>query len=446
MNMAANTSARRAPSVRHRRRGVETILILGFIFCLLIALAALGALWFVSDGPKAAPVENAPFSLLQPDKVLPGLAARALGGDPTNALAAQAIQAGELPTAAALLLFDIDSSASSRTGLWLQLGRHWLDEGESDLAVAALSKAASSASLDLDLRSLERGQLLGQISAALADAGANAEALVVAEQAVRAIMQVPDLLPAQRADLLKPVFAAVQTLDAPALEGRIDDLMRNPFVEANGVLLGDPWALLASPSVSDPAILAAQDARKLAARNLADRYAVTGGIDTEPERNALAGALLAEDQTYGNWFRSAVSSAATAPQQLAVLEEYRQWLILKWQVAQRGLGVSILPEWEETMPALQGEIAGVTANVQSLMQSLADQQATPLEQNLLRAEAAQWLALQQERGLYPGGNASDIGERIRIAQGELDRLGSPVALPVALETDGALPGFHIQQR
>lgn len=444
--MAVHTSLREAGPPRRRRRGLEVVLILGFALCLLLGLAAIGALWFVSGDDALPPDVSSPFSLLQTEKVLPGLAARRLGGDPSNALVAQAIQAGELPSAAALLLFDTDSSASSRAGLWLQLGRRWLESGETEAAVASFAQAATIASLDVALKSLERGQLFGQIAAGLAEAGATAEADVVARQAVRAVMQAPDLLPAQRAELLKPMLAAVRSLDDAGLAATIDDLLRNPFVESSGILLDDPWPLLVTPIAADEAILSAQAARTLAARNLADRYVVTGGIDTEPERQALAAALIAEGQVRGTWFRSAVAAASTLQQQLGLLEEYRRWLALKWLVAERGLGVSVVPEWEETKPALLGEIAGVTANAQTLMQSLADQQATPLEQNMLRAETAMWLALQQERGLFPGGDRDDLAERIRAAQSELERLGSPVALPVALEKEGALPGFHIQER
>lgn len=429
---------------RPKRRGLEIVFLLGFVACLLVGIAALGALWLLSN--RDAPEAFAPMGLLQPDQVQPALATRNLAGDPSGALVAQALQAGELPTAAALLLFDTASTNSGRAALWQQLGRRWLDANEPERAAVAYAQTVSIGALDVALRSLERGQLLTQAAAGLQAAEATDQAQAAAAQALRAIAQAPDLLPAQRSQLLQSLKPVVNSLDAPDLAGRVNDLLRNPFVNATGILLTNSWPLITTPPPVEPAVEQATAARTQAARNLADRLVLTGGIDVQPEIDALRVALLNEDQQRGAAYRTALAAAPSREAQLGLLLEQRAWLLLKLQVAQRAFGLSLVPEWEAGRPALEGELAGLLANIQLIVQAIADVQPTPLEQNMLRAEVAEWAAINAELGHYPGAEPAEINERLRAAQNELERAGSPLALPVAWEPDNPLPGFRVQAR
>ena len=47
--------------------------------------------------------------------------------------------------------------------------------------------------------------------------------------------------------------------------------------------------------------------RELTARNLADRDALTNGVDIDPEIEALRQALLAEDAARTAWFQTALN-------------------------------------------------------------------------------------------------------------------------------------------
>ncbi len=429
---------------RRKRRGLELVFVLGFLVCLLVGLTALGALWLLSN--RAAPATTGPMALLQPDQVQPALATRSLAGDPAGALVAQALQAGELPTAAALLLFDTESTHSGRAALWQQLGRRWLDVDEPELAAVAYAQTVSIGALDTALRSLERGQLLTQAAAGLQAADAGEQAQAAATQAVRAIAQAPDLLPAQRSQLLQGLKPVVDTLDAPELAAQLNDLVRNPFVNATGILLANSWPLITTRPPGNVAVDEATATRQLAARNLADRFVLTGGIDVQPEIDALRAALLNEDQQRGVAGRAALAVAPTREAQLGLLLNQRAWLLLKLQVAGGAFGLSLVPEWESGRVALESELAGLDANIQLIVQAIADVQATPLEQNMLRAEVAQWAALDNELGLYPSANLEDINNRLRAAQAELERAGSALALPVVREPANALPGFRIQPR
>jgi hypothetical protein len=439
------------PSRRRGRRGLELVFILGFLGCLLVGALALSALFWLSRGQEP-PITSAPMALLAPEKVVVGLATRQLAGDATTALVSQALQANELDTAAALLLFDTDSTPSGRAALWQQLGRRWFEQGDAERSAVAYAQTVSIGALDVALSSLERSQLLTQAAAGLAAGGDQPGALAAATQAKRVIAQAPDLLPAQRSQLLQPLKIVVDALaadngaEAEALAAEIDDLLRNPYVQPEGILLASSLATMIVPPAPDPAVEAAVATRQLAARNLADRYVLTSGIDTEPEVQALVAALLAEDQARGAAFRVALDAATSRQQQLGILLQQEKWMMLKLQVAHRAFGLTIAPEWEEALPALEGELNGLLANTAVVIDALAAAQPTPLEQNLLRAEGDWWLALQSELGHYPGANIGDTSERVQTAQSELERIGAPLALPVAWEPANPLPGFRIQER
>lgn len=449
LGMSLESTVRGYGAPRRKRRGLELVFILGFLFSLIVGGVALVALWLVSR-QDPADATTVPSPLLVPEEVVVGLATRQLKGDPLNALVSQALLAGELHTAAALLLFDTQSSAPGRVALWQQLGRRWLEQQEFEFAVLAYGRTVGLAAADLALKPLERSQLLTQAAAGMAAAQDEAAALVAALQAKRVITQAPDLLPAQRSQLLQPLKTLVAGLqptpEVNALAAEIDDLLRNPYVAPSGILLANSWSIVVAAPPPDLTVQAAVASRELAALNLAERYVVTGGIDTEPERQALAVALLAEDQARNLWYRAGLESASSLQQQLGYLVEQQRWLTLKLQVAWRAFGLTILPEWEAARPAFEGELNGLIANTEAVIRSLADAQPTPLEQALLRGEGAHWLALQSSLGLYPGANNVEISERLRVAQTELEQLGAALALPVVWEGESALPGFRIQPR
>jgi len=451
--MTLDSSFNTYPAPRKRRRGLELLFIFGFIICLLLGLAALGGLWYLRSEDSTTPNIADPLSLLQPEQVLLALATRDLAGDPTSALVRQALGANEVDTAAALLLFDTTSTSSARAALWQQIARAWRDAGDGASLAKSLvadAQALHMGILDLRLHSLERGQLLTNAaagfaeSAALGNGNARDYAITAATQAKRAIAQSPDLLPAQRSQLLQPLKSIVAQLNAPQLLAEIDDLLRSPYLTPAGVALKSTWSTLYTPPASDAAIETAVAHRELMARNLADRYALTNGIDVEPEIEALRQALIAEDAARTAWFQSAIAGATTQQQQLGLLLEQHDWLLRKLAIANRAYGLSLMPEWENARPALEAELNGLVTNIEIIVRAIADAQPTPLDRNLLRAEASMHSALESAAGRYPGANNGAISQTLRQAQDALLGAGTTVALPILYEENAAPAGFRIQ--
>jgi hypothetical protein len=200
---------------------------------------------------------------------------------------------------------------------------------------------------------------------------------------------------------------------------------------------------LAKPLPPDETVLNAQAVRQQAAKQLTDRLQFTGGADVEPERLTLEAALRHEDQVRTEYFGRTVGSGLTPQQQFWLVSQQRAWIAMKAQIALMGYGMSLVPEWEQNSDFILQSLGTITSNMDVTLESLANTQPTPNDQATLQAEGLQWLALQNDLGLYPDAPISSLSQRLELAQATLVSLGQPLALPVLYKEDAAPPGFRI---
>jgi hypothetical protein len=428
-------------SKRRRRRWLELLLLLGFLFCLLLSLAALALFWNALRTDER--MSERPLQSLRTDQIAPQLTLRALIGDPVDALAHQALTAGQLESSRVLLFFQGSANHTTRLSLLLQLARRFAQAGQTPQAISVYQQAHALAVLDATLASLERSQALIQCGEGYLAAQEPAAALHSANQALRIAQQAPDLLPAQRSQLFTSLQPLAEALGDEALRQQVAELVRNPFVQVSGTLLTSQlWSLLTAPSLDDT-LTTAIATRQQRARELADRIAFTGGADIDPERIALAQALLLEDQARSAFLDRTRSSDLPPAQRLWLLLDHREWLLLKVQIAAQGFGLSLLPDWEANQAGLEREVAAVMGNLDALFNNLAAAQPDAITQASIRLEARLWLAAELARDLYFGGAPLEISQRIGQDQSELARLGQPLALPIGYDPAAIPPGFTI---
>jgi hypothetical protein len=422
---------------------LERLLLAAFAFCLLVGVTAFAAWWTIRN-PEQPPLDGNPLAVLQTDLILPHLALRQLGGDAADGLSAQALQAGQLETARAILTYDTELSLPAHTGRLAQLGRAYQETGQAATAAQVYRLILPAAVLNLSMSPLERAQSLVQTAKGLLAAGQQAGALESATQAQLIVTQTPDLLPAQRSQIYAELQDLADELDDQAFAAKVDDLARNPFLSPQGVLIPHRMDTFGGRFPYDANFEAALAARRQAATLLADRIALTGGVDIDPERQGLAQALLAEDQVRNEFYNQARDGTVSLPQQTWLLQDRVSWLATKLRVARLGYGISIVPAWEQEAEQLLAELGAAYNDYAAALDAAAAALPTPADQALQRVENQMWLAQQAERGLYTSIGMNDLSERLRIVQDDVARQLGALALPIVYAPEAIPPGFRIQ--
>jgi hypothetical protein len=416
----------------------------GFIISLLIGLSALGALFFVRESSTPT-LDGDLLTGFSPAEVVPTLALRGLAGDDETALGYQALQAGELATAHANLLFDTTAAGSSRAGLWAALMRAYRAAEDPASATQVARGTAPLALTDPAVPSLERARMLVQTAETYAEAGLPDASLDSVNQGRRLAEQMPDLLPVQRSEIFSSLAEVAATLDATAAADELNELARNPFLTPAGVLITPRLATLTAPPPPDDTLRDAVAAREQAAAALADRIAFSGGVDIGPEREALANALRWEDQVRNEYFLRMQATEMTLNERLSILLDHRQWQARKLRIALGGYGISLIPEWEGNADAIRRDLSSMISFIDPVLDELANVQDPAQVQAEVKVEGLHWQALQYDLGLFSDGDPFALSQRIRDRENAFATFGTPVALPVTFDAAGAPPGFRVMQ-
>lgn len=424
----------------------ERLLLAAFLFSLLIGMGALALFFVVRDETQSSSNVN-PLQSVRTELIAPQIALRELSGDAPAGLAGQALQAGHDETARAILTFATAIPGVEHAARLTALARHYLETDAPIAAAQVTELAVASAILDDAIPVRERVNLLTQNASILFASHAVDAASDAATQSLRITAQAPGLLPAQRSALFTDLRDAIapyaeQSETARTLYAQVDDFARNPYLLGAGSLVTPTITAFVQPFPYDSPTQEKIAARQAAARILADRIELTGGVDIDPERQALAAALLAEDAARALFYQNPGEIARG--QQLWLLFDRRAWLVEKLRVAMLGYGLSLLPEWETQLNQILAELDAANNYLSTVMTAYATEQATPTAQTRLKVETQHWLAQQAARGLYPGAPVTTIGELLRSLQDDLAQAGDPLALPLAYDAAATPPGFRIQ--
>lgn len=426
-----------------RRRWIEILLLLGFFLSLLIGLGALAGLYWLGSTESETSITADPFQELEPDRIPPDLALLQLTGAQPSALARQATNAGQRALAYAIIQFDPKLPASERAGQLLLLGRRYQNAEGPDGAAQVYATARTVALLATTLSPLERGQVLVQSAQGLLRAGEINAAVGTAIQAQHVAAQAPALLPAQRDQLWRDVEPLLRTHGTAEQLRQLTELLRSPVPASERVPLVSRWPQLSQPAPLPPPLADIVAVRRQAAQRLVDRIGATRGMDIEPEREALRQALLEENRIRSETTRQQLASGLTLTQQHWLLQEERAWIALKLRIASGGLGLRLVPAWEENPAAIRTELGVATTDLVSILNAQIEAQEEPVARQMLQVEVLRWLVLQSALGFYPDGPLGELVEQLDAAQAELDREGYPLALPVGYDAGATPPGFRI---
>ncbi|MFQ5611167.1 MAG: hypothetical protein ACE5H9_03445 [Anaerolineae bacterium] len=367
---------------------------------LLIIVAALG---FYVLGPQNLPPEELftdPAAAINADEIDPALAVGALGGVADAQVVREAINKDRANTALASLVHSPRLTDRQRAGDLLLLAERFADNGDVTRAQLSYQLAGTIATLSPELSDTIRVDTFLQAGRGLANLGKTTVSLAYLDQAYVLAAYSPFLQAAYRRRVFEQLHSMYQSngnpdkarasLDMLAQIGQMESLPEEPLVLPEGI------ALATSSDVQ------AREAQRWGAAQIVARELVERGGRTTPESlQALQEALLAEDESKAALFQEALTTAPQLSAQIGVMQAQIEWLSIKYRVARKNYGISLVPAWEAQVEQIRSEL---TKSYETLFALYADLiVALPDASQIDKAteEALRREILSGQLGLYP---------------------------------------------
>ena len=406
--------------MRRRRSSLLTFLLIGVVLLTLAGLILVSAYVYLTRRPDLPPpLPLGPWTTMDMEAIVPPLALRTLAGEPEAATVQATLSVGDLDTAYGTLAFSPSLSDAARAGHLLLLAQRYIAAEQRDKAAVCLQQVHSLIVLSPLLSDVERANAALQAASGWSAIGRQEETRLSLAQAEVVADHGPHLRPAQRRDLWLRVAAAYAALGDEEKATAARQAADGPR-EATAQPVAAPLlpSLLGKLPLSEE-IEQLQAARQQRAATLIQQWIALEGGDVGPEVADLGEYLRREDAARVAYFDQI---AATAPQlavQAAAAWERAAWLTLKYRIARRGFGLSLVPEWEENAPLIRTEL---TKAYETLFQLYSDEAtslpyATDVDQALVELLREEILLGQLE--LYPDYPEDQLAQKLQEAQERL---------------------------
>ncbi|MCS7221956.1 MAG: hypothetical protein RML36_05035 [Anaerolineae bacterium] len=427
------------------RKWLLILSLTGFVLFLLIGIVSLVAYFLLA--PQERPIYGwrDPLDAVVSARVRPDLALLPLGGISSDIAVREALNANELDTAWAILVYAADLDTAARAGLFVLVGDRFTQAGRLSEAALCFQLAHDLAALGPDLADVARFDL--SLAAARGRLGVKDEVglALSLEQAETIIRHSARMQPVQRRQALErlaQVMAAARGPRAAAeLRARLAEEVRKGPTQAPA-----PWLLtaFAAPLPSNPALEQIRQERQRRALILSDQWIALGGEDIGPELLDLIEFLQREERARIAWYTQlAESGVLSLDQRVTLLEEQVAWLLVKLQAARGAFGVSLMSDWEANELEIRRALATAQFERFALLRERVLQLSDPREAGqaeleLVRLELANW-----RWGHYPG---LDPDERDRALTEAVARVRGSLPDKDVGSNSGVFPAVQMSDR
>jgi hypothetical protein len=347
------------------RKWLFFILVSGFLIFVLAGIVAFGAYFFTSRREVSLSAWSDPIAHVQTEKVKPALALLPLAGVPSSKAFSQALEAGELESAYAILVFSLDLSERERVGSFLLLARRYAEAENATKAKLCYRQASTIATLSPVLPDFTRADAYLQAGRSLADLREQGEAKLNYDQAYTIALYSPYLKKAHQKSILDKLVSAYEAIgesqraeqalnQSAALDLETSDSTElEPTDTDREFLLGHPN----EPTLMTQEVAEAEAARREAAHKLSDYLLSTLKQPPDNLTASLAQTLQTEDEARMSFYNTEPAEPPMLLEKVAVAWHKVRWLTIKYQVASGGYGLSLLPEWESQVAEIQSELS-----------------------------------------------------------------------------------------
>jgi hypothetical protein len=424
--------------MRSRQGRLVWILLAAAAFLLFVAVVA-GALYLVlRQRPSQTTSWQDPIAEVSPDQIAPDLALYPLAGASEVETVDAAIANGDLETAYAALVYSLELTDAQRIGRLIILGARFVEAEKPERAGRSYQQVYDLAVLSPGLNDPARADALLASGKGWAGIGHEVDALSAFDQVYVLAVGSPYLQMAQRRELLAMLRTAYTELGEEARA----DACRDQIIRFDQQSQQPPAAAPTVPelpggeqAVSSPEVGALEEARRQAAYALIQSTPV--GMEPLPELvDSLAQALLNEDAAKLSLYQQELEGTSQPGRRIDVHWEMIRWLMVKYQVATRGFGLSLVPAWEEQAPDIQSALSTAYEDLyfeyEDLVTALPEASLMGPGSYLVRRE----VNLAGRLGQYPNYPIQQMADKLRDAAIELIAGGVGERLFVDAVTDG----------
>lgn len=417
-----DTAAQTLPSTEQSRRRPSwglVALVVALVAALVISLVAVGAYLLLSTQRTTQWTWQNPLPAVDTTRVRPDLSVLALTGEPINAIVQEAHAVGEPDSAYAILVYNATLNDTERSGNLRLVAKAFEETGALDLAALSYQQLHSLAALSPTLSDAERAD--ASLTAAegfirLGKPDAARPSLAQAEALARYSPLLAPVKKQQVAESLVTLYGEAGMEDAAEQAAQ---WMREVGGLPDARLIRGPYLPSFQTSRIEPKQLAdARMARQQRAVDFVAAWDATGSVD-ERARADLASALLQEDGIRQAVFAAEMEASPQLTAKASTLQSYINWLTLKLMIAERGMGFSLVPEWESQGESIRTQLSQA---YDTLYRNYADQVGalpSPGDIGAARVETLRDAILKGRLGLYPDYPEQALVDRLRAAQEEI---------------------------
>jgi hypothetical protein len=328
---------------------------------LFILIAAIVIFLFTSQLRDTEPAGESsltnigPLSMINLDQVDPALALASLGGVPEAEVIIEAIDKERPETALAALLFQPSLSDKESAGDFLLLAPAYIAVNQREKAIFSYQMAGLIATLSPDIPDTVQADVFLQASEGLIKLNEPELARFYLDQAFLVASQSPFLQAAHRRSILERLQKNYIMLEERELARKSLDLSANPpdlvFLAKEMTSLPSYQGIPLPESVQD-----AETNRWIKAQELAALLVERGGNAPSSAVEALKEALIEEDKQKLPLYETELANTTQLSKKVRITIAKIEWLSIKYRVAKRAYGLSIIPEWEAQTEQIRADL------------------------------------------------------------------------------------------
>jgi hypothetical protein len=322
---------------------------------LLIVLGWLGGTYLTKRYRRVrVSIWRDPKTVFRWSSVDPVLALRGLEGNNPQVVFRAALERGEVETAYATLAYAVDLDSEARSSLLLLLAQDKASDTQQAIRHSCYKMAASVATVASDMSDLTRATRLLAAGRGLKGLGDSADALFYLDQVYAVIRYSERMTQAHRQALLDELDPLYREL------GRRPETWQSVVDQVLTPALPTVEAAPAVPRLERPGFLYHSDtvmqataSRQRMVQEVLQATAPGKDSLSKYQLDDLASVLQHEEQVR----QQSYTENAEPGQRLGVARDRVAWMVLKYRIAQKGFGVSIVPEWEKQVDKIEAELS-----------------------------------------------------------------------------------------